>query len=176
MNLDFRQCKESDISALVLLSKTTFTKAFQKDNDPDDFESYLNTAFSRDTLLKQLRNQDSFFYFIYLNTQLLGYLKLNQHQAQTDIKTDDSMELERIYILEEFQGQGYGTLILQKLRKIGLQRNKRFLWLGVWEKNVNAIRFYERHGFVNFGTHPYYIGTDKQTDWLMKCDLTKEID
>lgn len=173
MDLDFRQCKESDISALVRLSKHTFTKAFKKDNNPDDFQNYIKTAFSRETLLKQLRNPNSFFYFVYFNELLLGYIKLNQHQAQTELKTDDSMELERIYILEEFQGQGYGTLILQKLRKIGLQRNMCFLWLGVWEKNVNAIRFYEKHGFVNFGTHPYYIGNDKQTDWLMKWDLTK---
>jgi ribosomal protein S18 acetylase RimI-like enzyme len=176
VELEFRQCKENDITALVLLSKSTFTKAFEKDNDPDDFENYIKIAFSRDTLLKQLRNQNSFFYFVYFNELLLGYLKLNQYQAQTELKTDDSMELERIYILEEFQGQGYGTLVLQKLKDIGLQRNRRFIWLGVWEKNVNAIRFYQRHGFVNFGTHPYYIGTDKQTDWLMKCDLIKEIE
>lgn len=172
MELDLIQCKQSDINALVLLSKSTFTKAFEKDNDPEDFKRYINTAFSKHTLLMQLQNQDSSFYFVYINKQLLGYFKLNQHQAQTDIQEDDSMELERIYIQEEFQGQGYGAVLLNRIIEIGLKANKSFLWLGVWQQNVKAIRFYERYGFVKFGTHPYYIGTDKQTDWLMKRELT----
>ena len=176
MKLVLRQCKENDIDALVVLSKNTFTKAFEKDNHPDDFESYINIAFNKDTLLTQLLNQDSFFYFVYWENRLIGYLKINQHQAQTDLKSDECMELERIYIIDEFQGHGHGKLILDKLRKIGVQANKHFLWLGVWEKNVKAIRFYQRHGFIKFGTHPYYIGTDKQTDWLMRCDLTKKVD
>lgn len=97
---------------------------------------------------------------------------MNQHQAQTDMKSDDGMELERIYILDEFQSRGYGKWILDKLIQLGLQAYKSFLWLGVWEKNEKAIRFYQRHGFVKFGTHPYYIGKDKQTDWLMRLDLS----
>jgi ribosomal protein S18 acetylase RimI-like enzyme len=49
--------------------------------------------------------------------------------------------------------------------------NKRYLWLGVWEHNRGAIRFYERHGFVKFGEHPYYVGNDCQTDWMMRLDF-----
>lgn len=171
MELDLKQCTEFDIDALVLISKTTFTKAFEKDNNPQDFESYIATAFSRETLLSQLSNPDSFFYFAYFEEKLVGYLKINLNKAQTDVKTEDGLELERIYILDNFQGQGYGALILDKLMGIGLDTQKSFVWLGVWEKNVKAIQFYQRHGFVKFGTHPYYIGMDKQTDWLMRCDL-----
>ncbi len=171
MELDLRQCKEIDVDTLAVLSKDTFSEAFEKDNNPRDFKSYINSAFNRDTLLKQLRNPNSIFYFVYADNRLIGYLKINQLQAQTDVKSKEGIELERIYIKDEFQGQGYGALLIQKLRKIGIQAKRRFLWLGVWEKNVKAIQFYQRHGFSKFGTHPYYIGTDKQTDWLMRCDL-----
>ncbi len=163
------------MDVLVTLSKETFTKAFEKDNDPQDFKLYISTAFSKETLLEQLRNHDSFFYFVYLKNIVIGYVKMNQHEAQTDIKSDDGMELERIYILDEFQSKGYGKWILDKLIHLGLQAYKSFLWLGVWEKNEKAIRFYQRHGFAKFGTHPYYIGKDKQTDWLMRLDLKKEV-
>ncbi|MFD0795928.1 GNAT family N-acetyltransferase [Maribacter chungangensis] len=176
MKLDFIPCKKSDINTLVSLSKTTFIKAFEKDNDPHDFSAYISTAFNKETLLLQLKNPDSAFYFVYVKEQLIGYMKLNQHQAQTDIKKKDSMELERIYILEAFQGRGYGAMMLDKAVAIAIEANKNFVWLGVWEKNLKAIRFYERYGFVTFGTHPYYVGSDKQTDWLMKYDLSTKME
>lgn len=171
MELVLRLCTDDDIDTLVEISKETFTTAFEKDNDPKDFENYINTAFNSQTLLEQIRNVDSVFYFTYVKGQLIGYIKINQHQAQTDVKLDHSMELERIYVVDAFQNKGYGKLILNKVIQLGLKANKKFLWLGVWERNLNAIRFYERLGFVKFATHPYYIGTDKQTDWLMRLDL-----
>ena len=87
------------------------------------------------------------------------------------MKLEESMELERIYVLKEFQGLGHGERILNKVKRLAVEAGKSFLWLGVWEKNTRAIKFYEKHGFVKFGTHPYYIGSDKQTDWLMRFDL-----
>ena len=43
-----------------------------------------------------------------------------------------------------------------------------YVWLGVWEQNPRAIRFYEKNGFVPFDTHVFILGEDKQTDILMK--------
>lgn len=171
MDLDFRQCGATDIDQLLAISKTTFIKAFEKDNNPEDFNSYINVAFNKDVLLAQLANQNSFFYFVYLDTQVIGYVKLNTADAQTELKAADSMELERIYVLEAFQGHGYGLGILRKVKGIALRAHKRFIWLGVWEKNTRAIAFYERNGFKTFGTHPYFIGSDKQTDFLMRLAL-----
>ena len=172
MELNFRQCKDNDIDQLLAISKSTFINAFEKDNKPDDFNTYIGIAFNEKVLLSQLRNPDSFFYFVYLDTHAIGYLKLNQNQAQTELRVAEGMELERIYVVEAFQGRGYGLGILRKVQEIALRLDKRFVWLGVWEKNKKAIRFYQRYGFSKFGTHPYYIGTDEQTDWLMRCDLT----
>lgn len=172
MDLDFRQCTGNDIDKLLTISKSTFINAFEKDNEPDDFKAYISIAFNEEVLLSQLRNPDSFFYFVYLDTQVIGYVKLNQNQAQTELREADGIELERIYVIEAFQGCGHGLVILLKVQEIAVSLQKRFVWLGVWEKNEKAIRFYQRHGFSKFGTHPYYIGADKQTDWLMRCDLT----
>jgi ribosomal protein S18 acetylase RimI-like enzyme len=75
-------------------------------------------------------------------------------------------------VLEQFQGEQIGTKMLFKAIEIAFDKNKKHLWLGVWEKNTDAIRFYQKHGFLKFNTHPYYIGKDKQTDWLMRFDLS----
>ena len=81
------------------------------------------------------------------------------------------MELERIYVKSEFQRNKIGLFMLNNIKRIATSKNKSYLWLGVWEKNGKAIRFYEKNGFIKFGKHPYYIGTDKQMDWLMKLNL-----
>ena len=171
MKLHFRECTLSDLERLIEISKTTFVAAFEKDNDPVDFKAYIDIAFAKETTLDQLKNPNSDFYFVFMDEQLVGYFKLNVDNAQTDIKTEEAIELERIYVLQEYQGKQIGKMMLQKALRIASEKHKEYIWLGVWEKNVDAIRFYQKHNFKKFATHPYFIGKDKQTDWLMKYQL-----
>ena len=101
----------------------------------------------------------------------MGYFKLNINDAQNEQFEARSMELECIYVLNAFQGQQIGKQMLEKTIELAKSKGMSFLWLGVWQENTNAVRFYERYHFKVFGEHPYYIGKYKQIDWLMKLDL-----
>ncbi len=171
MHLEYRQCSIADLNQLTQISKSTFVEAFKADNDPEDFKSYLDFAFNEAKLTEELENPDSSFYFTFHDNELVGYFKLNKGKAQSELKSEDSLELERIYVTSEFQGKGVGKRMLQFVKQLGSKTTKAFLWLGVWERNKAAINFYEREGFSKFGVHPYYIGKDKQTDWLMRFDF-----
>ncbi len=171
MCLNFKECTFSDLDTLVSISKDTFTAAFEEDNDPADFQDYIQKAFSPERLEKELKNPNSIFYFVFDDKALAGYFKLNMGNAQTDVNDNDSIELERIYVIQKYQGKKIGSQMLAEILNLGRKRNKGYLWLGVWEHNPKAIRFYQRHGFQKFGEHPYYIGKDKQTDWLFRLDL-----
>jgi len=166
-----QKCSLSDLDELVRISRKTFVDAFEKYNDPSDFEAYITFAFDRRKILSELKNNNSDFYFVYQRESLVGYFKLNRGEAQTDLKMEESIELERIYVLELFQGKNVGQWMLDQAIDFAIKGQKKILWLGVWQKNKRAVKFYERHGFVKFGTHPYYIGQDKQTDWLMKFEF-----
>ena len=74
-------------------------------------------------------------------------------------------------MLKAFQGRKIGWWMLEQVGELGSTMGKDYLWLGVWEKNKGAIGLYEKFGYRKFGSHPYYIGKDKQTDWLMRFDL-----
>lgn len=165
------KCNLTDLNELIRISRKTFVDAFEKYNDPSDFKIYIDNAFDSDKLLEELNDENSDFYFVYRDDILVGYFKLNQNEAQTDLKLTESIELERIYVLKQFQGKSTGHWILGEVIELARKEQKNFLWLGVWQKNTRAVEFYERHGFVKFGTHPYYIGQDKQTDWLMKFEF-----
>jgi ribosomal protein S18 acetylase RimI-like enzyme len=171
MNLTFEKCTIEDLEVLVDISRNTFVCAFEKDNNPDDFWNYINKAFNENAMVEQLLNANSQFYFVYLKNVLVGYFKLNKNEAQTEQFAKRSMELERIYVLKDFQNQGIGKAMLLKVIDIAKACKASFLWLGVWQENKKAVRFYETHGFNKFSSHPYFIGKDKQTDWLMKKKL-----
>ncbi len=173
MPLHFKKCTSRELDELVEISRKTFVDSFEKDNDPEDFKNYIEAAFEKSNIAKQLRNPCSYFYFSFKDGQLAGYFKLNIEDAQTDINSEEAIELERIYVLKDFQGQQIGKHMLQEAIKLASQFEKKYMWLGVWEKNTDAIRFYQKNGFIKFDTHPYYIGKDKQTDWLMRVELKK---
>lgn len=171
MTLNFKIAQLKDLDLLTDISRITFIDAFEKDNKPDDFQTYINSAFSKDTLRKELLNTNSSFYFVYQNNELVGYYKLNENEAQNEQFNTYSIELERIYVYKMFQGKNIGAQILNNIIEYAKQKETLFLWLGVWDQNKSAIRFYKQHGFVIFDSHPYYIGNDKQTDLLMKLAL-----
>lgn len=171
MSVNFQKCSIHNLKELQRISTETFIDAFEKQNNPQDFWEYVNHAFSEEALSNQLAQEGTAFYFAYCNSSLVGYFKINIGNAQSDVKDPNSLELERIYVLKDHQGKQFGANMLDKAIRMAKEMGLKYLWLGVWEHNAAAIRFYERFGFKKFGEHPYIIGKDIQTDWLMKLNL-----
>ena len=142
MQLEFQKCQLNDISHLKELAQHTFVEAFQKDNDPKNFKDYVDKAFSTNQLTKELANDNSLFYFACLNKNTIGYIKLNLNEAQNEFQHSQGAELERIYLKRQFQGRGFGARMIAFAEYQAHQYRKTYLWLGVWENNPNAIRFY----------------------------------
>ncbi|WP_282112445.1 GNAT family N-acetyltransferase [Maribacter stanieri] len=172
MELTYTLCSLEDLQLLRQISEETFSIAFAKDNNPIDFKNYIEKAFALESIKEELLNPNSDFFFAYHDNEIVAYFKVNVVEAQSDIKRDDSIELERIYVLSQFQGLGIGEKLLDHIKKLASEKNKKMLWLGVWQENKKAVKFYERHGFEKFDTHPYFIGSDEQTDWLMRFNLS----
>lgn len=169
--LEIRPCFSTDLEVLRELGIVTFKAAFEAQNNPEDFRDYLEKAFSRDQLIRELQHPHMQFYFVLQRDKIIGYFKINTNSGQSEPESEDAAELERIYILPDFIGTGIGSKVITYILSLAKSMNKRYLWLGVWEHNQGAIRFYERHGFVKFGEHPYYVGNDCQTDWMMRLDF-----
>ena len=162
------------LDELLHLGRATFDDAFRADNRKEDFDYYMGRAFNREALVKQFINPLSAFYIAEKGQrEMIGYLKINVLVPNTSID-DHSLEIERIYVLKEYQGQGIGKKLMNRAFEIALERRVDYIWLGVWEKNHNAIRFYEKLGFEIFGTRPFQLGQDNQTDFLMKCKDYKQ--
>jgi ribosomal protein S18 acetylase RimI-like enzyme len=170
-SVSLEPCTFSDLSVLREVALETFKEAFAAQNDPEDFETYLREAFSAERLRREMTEPETRFFFLYYRKQLAGYAKINSGKAQTELQDPEALEIERIYVRKPFQGKGLGSWLLEQLTTLARKEGKKYAWLGVWEENIEAIRFYKRHGFVTFGKHPYYIGSDRQMDWMMRLDF-----
>lgn len=171
MVINIKKCTLEDLRKLQEISYETFNETFKHQNSPENMNAYLERAFNLKQLEKELSNRFSEFFFIYLNEELAGYLKININDAQSEKTDDKSLEIERIYIKSKFQKHGLGKRLLNKAIAIALERTKKKVWLGVWEKNENAIAFYKKLGFIQTGTHSFYMGDDEQIDFIMTKTL-----
>lgn len=167
MTVKIMKCTNADLKVLQEVSIETFNDTFKSQNSPENMEAYLNKAFTEEQLKKELFNCASEFFFLYDQDEVAGYLKVNIFDAQSEEIGEESLEIERIYIRNKFQGKGLGRHLMEKAIEVALSKNKKSIWLGVWEKNETAIRFYERNGFIQTGAHSFYMGDEKQTDFIM---------
>lgn len=158
----------SDVSILRGIARDTFIETFSEANKAEDMERYLTENFSEEQLARELSNPDSFFYVAEVNGHVVGYLKLNTARAQTEPQAADALEIERIYVLGSYHGGGVGQALYHHAMSVAEDRKASYVWLGVWEYNHRALRFYEKNGFIAFGTHIFQLGNDQQTDILMK--------
>jgi len=168
MIIDIRLCLLNDLEVLQEIGFETFDETFRPMNSPETMDAYLDESFSLEKLAEDLGKTHSKFYFIYSDSKLAGYLKLNYAPAQSDINDSESVEVERIYVRKEHKGKGLGKVLMEYAFQQAIQNKKAYVWLGVWEKNVKAITFYEKMGFEEAGQHSFRIGNELQSDLIMK--------
>jgi ribosomal protein S18 acetylase RimI-like enzyme len=170
--VEIRPCGRDDLDIIRQVSIETYDQAFRSMNTNENMDAYLEAAFSREKLRNELSNEKSRFFLLHCDGAVCGYLKLNEAPAQSDLNDPDSLEIERIYVRGEFQGRGLGRTLMDHAIRLARQLGKRYVWLGVWEKNADALAFYGRMGFSAAGRHPFWVGEDLQTDLIMKKMLS----
>jgi len=161
----------NDIDQLQKIGRQTFYETFSAGNTEANMTKYLDQGFSIEKLTTELNDKNVEFYFATHDGNVIGYLKLNFGQSQTELQDDKALEIERIYVLKEFHGKNVGQLLYGKAMQIARQKNADYVWLGVWEENPRAINFYKKNGFVEFDKHVFILGNDEQTDIMMKLKL-----
>lgn len=161
----------NDILILQNIGRQTFSETFTENNTAENMQKYLEEGFAIQKLTSELQNENSQFYFAQMEDKVLGYLKINFGASQTELKDNKAVEIERIYVLQAFQGKKIGQLLYEKAIQIAKEVKAEYIWLGVWEANNKAIHFYTKNGFVPFDKHIFKLGDEEQTDIMMKLEL-----
>ena len=171
-NINIRFATYKDASLVADLSRETFYNAFAPANTKEDMDKFMNEVFTREKLIAELDLPSNIFLLAYTGNEVAGYMCMrDKNIPETPLETDNVIEIARIYSVSAETGKGIGAALMNRCIEISKEKNRAYIWLGVWEKNDKAIRFYERFGFQRFGEHEFVLGNDVQTDWLMMLKI-----
>src|SRR5690606_3590123 len=138
MSIKIRRINTNDITELQKIGKQTFFETFASQNSEENMVEYLENGFSVEKIKAELEDQNAEFYFAELNEEAIGYLKVNFGQSQTEIKDENALEIERIYVLKELHGKKVGQILFEKALELAKTKKVDYVWLGVWEENQRA--------------------------------------
>lgn len=172
-HIEVKRVVPKDINLLQDISRRTFVETFSESNTDENMSQYINESLSIPKLISELENESSEFYFAVQDDVVIGYLKLNSAHSQTELKDSKAIEIERIYVLGAYHGKNVGKLLYNKAIEVAQHNDAEYIWLGVWEKNLRAMNFYKKNGFVEFDKHIFKLGDDEQTDIMMRKTLSK---
>jgi diamine N-acetyltransferase len=170
--IDIITADTSHTSLLSKLGYDTFYETFAHQNNPADFTAYITQAFHPEQIEKEINEPGSIYFIAFAAGEPVGYARLRESTEVNDVFPNKrTIELQRIYVTKSYLGKNLGKILLDYCLTEARKKEIEILWLGVWEHNARAIRFYEKCGFKKFSSHTFMMGSDAQTDILMKIDL-----
>jgi ribosomal protein S18 acetylase RimI-like enzyme len=170
MNGVIRDATDADAARLAEFGARTFYESFAADNTPEDMRTHLDSAFSPQKQLAEIRNPDMDT-LILVNGTWAGFAQLRAGQRSAGVPEQGSIELWRFYVDRPWHGQGVAAALMNAAKERARRRGASSLWLGVWERNARAQAFYRKHGFAQVGSQVFVVGSDPQTDHVMLCSL-----
>lgn len=168
MNITTRLANQEDAVLIADLSHKTFYDTFAQHNTAANMNKFLYEQFTRGKLILEVSDPKNIFLLAYEGPQVVGYVKLRDDKKPASLKSNNVIEIARLYSVKEMIGKGVGKILMEESLDLALKRQKEVAWLGVWEKNRRAIEFYEKWGFDKFGEIEFLLGDDLQCDWLMR--------
>ena len=183
-----RRATPADTEALSHLSRTCFTQTFGHLYTPSDLDAFLDEANAPDILRTELNDPERATRLLFdepvddagatpsssdhpgmpdpgdeapassVSQAPIGYATAcPANLPHPDVAPGDG-EVQRLYILQGYQGGGRGTLLLNTALEWLERGGPRTLWIGVWSENYGAQRFYARHGFEIVGEYSFMVG------------------
>lgn len=168
MKLQICPCTLNDVSLLSEISISTFHEAYTPNLDATAMALHTAEKFNEQQITIALQQANVQYYLAYNGNDSAGYLKL---RLPNNDNPNNGLEISQIYARQAYWGRGVGLALLQQAIAIGIANQLPFIRLAVWQKNLRAIRFYQKMGFTISGTVPYYMGNDIHDDWEMKLKL-----
>lgn len=172
-SITIRRGSPDDAKLLTDLAYVTFWDAFahHPKNAPDDLAHYMRQAFSLEQISEELNDSGSVFLIAESDGEPAGYAKLIYESTEPEIIGEWPIELSRLYSHQKFLGLGVGQALMDACFSHAKEAGRDVMWLGVWEYNPRAQRFYEKNGFRFVGKHTFLLGSDPQIDLLMQKEL-----
>ncbi len=166
-SLLIRDGVEADAAALAEFAARTFEETFGSENRPEDLHAHLVKAFGVVQQTQELCSPRMATLLAYHEAKLVAFAQIKRQDPPPGVLIDSPLELHRFYVDRPAQGKGVAQRLIGAVHNAARAFGGRNLWLGVWERNPRAIAFYQKVGFIDRGSHNFFVGSDRQTDRVL---------
>lgn len=169
--INIRRAAIADVQIISALGITTCYEAYFELDPSQDLAEYCLNFYSPEKIKIELEDENSTYLIAELNKRAIGFVKLREGKKIDCLEGKNAIEVQRIYLLEKVKGRGLGKLLIEKSFEIGREKGYEMLWLGVWDQNVEAQKFYEKVGMKNIGTTDFSDGKNKFINFVFAKEL-----
>jgi diamine N-acetyltransferase len=167
--LQIRPLFPQDADILAPTAQKIFIDTFLPNNAEKDVLAYAQKFLTADVFRRELAEPTYFTFGCYLGEELVGYMQMLKNPNESHDGVD--LELKRFYLLSAQHGRGYADEMMKVCEQKAQELGYKSFWLGVWELNLRAQKFYQKKGFKKVSSHQFVMGSETQTDFIFSKTL-----
>ena len=156
-----------DAAAIAEIAARLFVQTFVADNDPANVAAHVAANFGESAQRAELADPAITYLLLDAGTALVGFAELKARSTDPSVRGESPVEIQRFYVDQSYHGRGLASRLMDACIREANGQGAEVVWLGVWECNPRAIRFYEKQGFVDAGVKTFLMGNDLQSDRVM---------
>jgi ribosomal protein S18 acetylase RimI-like enzyme len=153
-----RHATAEDAALLAAFGAQAFTDTYRDLDDGQEIADYVAEHFRPEVVAAVIADPACTTLLAWVDDHLAGYAIVKAAPAPACVTGPSPIELSRLYLGEGFIGQGLGARLMHEVHAEARRRGARTLWLGVYDRNVRAVEFYERFGFAQVGDKEFLFG------------------
>jgi len=170
MNLNIVNCTLKHRAVLAQIGASTFYQSYKVENTEADMQAYIQDTYTIEKMIECLNNKNIIYFLAYKDTGDVGYVKLLLNQTNEKL-IGLTAEIEKIYVRKEFHGKGIAQQLMAHVKQYCVQKSYKKIYLGVWQQNHKALKFYSKEGFKTFDTRTFQLGARLCDDYMLSYDL-----
>ena len=164
-SLRFRRATLDDAAPLAAFATHAFIETFGEDNDPEDLREYIESMYGPAQQADEIRDENVATWLVEDGGgALIGYVQLRSKRVPPCVGGERPVEIYRFYVARAAHGTGVAQALMSTAFAQAREWGADVLWLGVWEHNPRAMKFYRKFGFADAGSIDFFVGPDRQTD------------
>ncbi len=171
MEFTIKKARKEFANVISVLATTTFYEAYFEQDTPIDIANYITESFSPTTIEAEMDYEAVEYYLAFVDEHAVGYIKLMRGTEAEGIDPKISLEVKRIYVVERFWRAGIGEKLLNFAKNRASEQGFAYLWLGVWQENARAQRFYAKFGWKKVGTITFPYGDTVGINDVLRINL-----
>jgi ribosomal protein S18 acetylase RimI-like enzyme len=161
-----------DAVALATLGRESFCAAFEHLYSEANLNLFLQQAYAEDVVAAEIADESVVHCLADDGTRLLGYCKMRHPSWYAEHSdAENPIALGQLYTQPDLTGRGVGAALMDWAIDEARNRGCDAIQLSVWSENHGAQRFYQRYGFRKIADIEFWVGTQRDEEFLFELGL-----